>query len=92
MNRIDDKKFIQAWMESETYSDVAKKMNMPSGSINAKSMNLRKRGVKLPKLMKPKKKSLYTVTELNDLVASYSKPTISQRHKNSLFNRKKIKV
>lgn len=94
MKRIDDKKFIQAWMESVTYDDVAEKLRITKSVINAKAYGLRKRGVKLPMLSRQRKEPRYTVEELNKVMQSYTVPktSISQRHKNSLFNRKKVKI
>lgn len=48
MKAINNRKFVKAWMTSDTINDVADKMRMTVSSAYAKAYNLRKRGVNLP--------------------------------------------
>ena len=57
MKVIDNREFVRTWMHATSNKlgtrEVAKKLDMTTGSVYAKASNLRKRGVKLPTMAFP---------------------------------------
>jgi hypothetical protein len=69
--RIDSHEFVKVWVTSDSLNDVCERLELSKQQASSKANNLRKRGVKLPKLSRrPDKNSVH---ELNKLVERYAK-------------------
>lgn len=67
---ISDKRFVKAWMTSQTLGEVASKLGMGKQNASAKATTLRRRGVALP-TKNPSTELHSSVEELNALVEQY---------------------
>jgi hypothetical protein len=69
--QIDSYEFTKTWMTSNSLNDVCERPEITDTQASAKANNLRKRGVKLPKMSRRPDKN--SVEELNKLVERYAK-------------------
>ena len=65
--KIDPKKFVQAYMESDFNDQVAEKMNMGLFYVSQYATRLRKQGVKLPHRVN-KGMTQDSIDEINEII------------------------
>lgn len=72
--RIDDKKFVKAWMDAHknggSQMDVAAAVGCTPAGVSSKHKKLTESGVDLPELKAGSRKAKVNVDELNELIKS----------------------
>ena len=71
MARISNREFVITWLHSDTSDQVAKTLGMSKAAATARAVELRKRGVKLPKksARKSETERQLEVAQLNSLIS-----------------------
>lgn len=67
---VTNKRFVKAWMTSDSVSEVAQKLKMTKLGASQRATQLRAKGVKLPR--KNPVHHNFSVDELNQLVEQYN--------------------
>ena len=72
MKRIDNREFVVTWMNSSSVDEVTRSLGMTKAAAHSKASNLRKFGVRLPKMARPVRNNDLEVAQLNSLIKKHT--------------------